>query len=128
MTLPGAHFDAQAALDFLDRMRTELVAAREAAIEDPSTWAGWSVRFNQRLRDGRAYYHLLVEPALDASPAFIACYEAAAALRHLWDVMNRALAADDAHVARARVAFESRLAEARHLPGESGDAGPGTAP
>lgn len=127
MTLPEAQFDPERAVSFLERMRRELLDAREAALHDPSVWGGWSVRFNQRLRDGRAHLRLLVEPPLTASPAFLACYEAAAALRHLWDVMNRALERHDADVARARVAFESRLTEAQRLLGYDPSDDPGTA-
>lgn len=118
MTLPGDHFDAPAALDFLERMRSELLGAREAALRDASGWGGWSVRFNQRLRDGRAHYHLLVEPPLTASPALVACYDAAAMLRELWDAMNRALQQPDTDVAGPRIRFEASLTEAHRTIGQ----------
>ncbi len=121
MSLPTPEFDAPAALDFLERMRSELLAAREAALADASTWGGWSVRFNQRLRDGRAHFRLLAEPPLTASPAMLACFEAASALRDLWEVMNRALEGGDADVPLARIDFESRFTEARRVIGQSAE-------
>ncbi|MDZ7728551.1 MAG: hypothetical protein U5Q44_10385 [Dehalococcoidia bacterium] len=115
MTEPPAQFDAREALELLELLRAQLLDARERALEDPSAWGGWSVRFNQRLRHDRARLEILVEPRPTASDEHHAAYRAAAALRNLWETMNRAMSGQEADVAAARVELESHITELAHL-------------
>lgn len=115
MTEPPARFEPHEALEVLELLRAQLLDARERALADESTWGGWSVRFNQRLRHDRMRLEVLVEPRPTASDAHHAAYQAAAALRTLWETMNRAASGQDADVAAARVALESRITELAQL-------------
>ena len=107
----------------LNLLRDELLAARESAREDPSTWGGWSVRFNQRLRGERQRLAILLEPPETADARLRPMYRAAMALRILWEAMNKATSGAPVDIAGHRLRFEQCLAEARTAVEESdGDA------
>ncbi len=97
----------------LEHLRAELLDAREAARDAPSQWGGWSVRFNQRLRSDRQRLAILLSPPEAADPRLKALYDAAAAIRALWDAMNLAVAGRPADVAAARVGMERAMHRAR---------------
>ncbi|MCA9831428.1 MAG: hypothetical protein R3B97_04305 [Dehalococcoidia bacterium] len=103
-------------------LRDELLAARESARQDPSTWGGWSVRFNQRLRGERQRLAILLEPPETADVRLRPMYRAAMALRILWEAMNKATSGAPVDIAGHRLRFEQCLAEARaaveHASGE----------
>lgn len=102
------------ALATLASLRDELLAAREAAREDPSSWGGWSVRFNQRLRGERQRLAILLEPPETADPRLRLLYRAAMALRILWEAMNKSAGGAPIDIAAHRLRFEQSLAEARN--------------
>ncbi len=106
----------------LTLLRDELLAARETARGDPSTWGGWSVRFNQRLRGERQRLAILLEPPDTADVRLRPMYRAAMALRILWEAMNKAASGAPVDIAGHRLRFEQCLAEARAaLERSSGD-------
>ncbi len=97
----------------LEHLRAELLDAREAARNAPEQWGGWSVRFNQRLRGDRLRLAILLPPPESADPRLRALYDAATAIRALWDTMNLAVAGRPADVAAARVGMERAMHRAR---------------
>jgi len=104
-------------LGTLELLRAELLDAREAAREDPQTWGSWARRYNQRLHGHRARLAILLKPPPDADPRLIALFEAGAALRTLYDEMNRALEGGRADIALRRVQLEAALHRAREVVG-----------
>lgn len=103
----------------LSRLRDELLVARESARDDPASWGGWSVRFNQRLRSERQRLAILLEPPETADPRLQPMYRAAMALRILWEAMNKATSGAPVDIAAHRIRFEQCLAEARVAAGIS---------
>jgi hypothetical protein len=101
----------------LEVLRAELLDAREAAREEPQTWGAWARGFNQRLHGHRTRLAILMEPPPDADPRLVALFDAGAALRTLYDEMNRALEGMPADIALRRVELEATLHRAREAVG-----------
>jgi len=101
----------------LELLRAELLDAREAARENPHTWSSWARSFNQRLHAHRMRLAILLEPPPDADPRLVALFQAGAALRALYDEMNRALEGSRVDIARRRVELEAALHRAREVVG-----------
>ncbi len=101
------------AYETLDRLKEELLAARMQSREEPATWGGWSVRFNQRLRGERQRMAILLEPPDGAAPQLAALYAVGAELRQLYEQMNRAMEGKVSHVAEQRVTLERAMHQAR---------------
>lgn len=103
------------ALRTLELMRAELLDARERARVDEVEWGSWSVSFNQRLRRERGAMAVLLEPPPGADARLFPLFEAAEALRALWEAMNQVVQGAPAAVAGRRVALERALHRARNL-------------
>lgn len=101
----------------LELLRAELLDARETAKANPASWGPWARGFNQRLHGLRASMAVLLEPPPSADPRLFALFEAAHALRALYDEMNRALESGSADIALRRVEFEAALHKARDAVG-----------
>ena len=101
------------AYETLARLKEELLAARMQAREDPATWGGWSVRFNQRLRGERQRMAILLAPPTDSASELVALYAVGAELRELYEQMNRAIEGKTSHVAEQRVTLERAMHQAR---------------
>lgn len=97
----------------LERLKDELLHAREAAEEDASTWGGWLVRYNQRLRSERVRLAILLRPPPEADPRLGPLYDAGIALRDLADALNRAVQGLQSDVAMRRLALETALRRVR---------------
>ncbi|MCC6381138.1 MAG: hypothetical protein IT304_01460 [Dehalococcoidia bacterium] len=99
----------------LELLRAELLDAREAARAAEGEWGGWSVRFNQRLRRERGAMAVLFEPPPGADPRLLPLFEAAEALRELWDAINQVIQGGQADVAGRRIGMERALHRARDV-------------
>jgi hypothetical protein len=114
---------AEGAIRDLEKLRDDLLKARDEEQGDPAAWAGRSRRWLQRLRGVRTLYALLLPAEHD--PAAHALYDAVGALYALWEAYNEAVECEhgyidevSASVGRSRVTFERALGRARTLVAE----------
>jgi hypothetical protein len=115
---------AEAFLRDLDRLRNQVLAARDRYPGEPHLWGGWSRRWVQRLRGLCARHELLTaDDYLETDEDdHLGCLlvDAASSLYELWDAYNLAAgleccAGDEEHfgIAERRVEFERDLAAGR---------------
>ncbi len=109
MSDPALDDRFRAACGRLEALFAEVLDAREAARDDPATWAGWAVRFNQRLRGARSELAITMPPPEAADPRLSPLYEAGIAVRAFCDEVNRALQGHPAEIARRRIETERAL-------------------
>lgn len=117
---------AQGVIRDLERLRNDLLVAREEEEREPATWSGRSWRWLQRLRGVRTLYGLILAPEHDH--VGMALYQATDDLYRLWEAYNEAAAVGSSDgIAARRISFEGSLALARGLLVDAGPPSQGPA-